>query len=287
MLYKRKRIIHLHSNNTGIFLLLNLVGFRHKIGVTLHNKRLINKKSVIKKKIIKGFLKQASFVLINDTQYKKALLNKGWITDERSYILPAFIPPTCQERSGINTNIRLFRGKYSFLISANTSKLSIENGIDIYGFDLLIELIHALGKKGIDAGLVFCLPQTGDIDYYKKCLDKIQQYGISEHIMILSTPMINGFEIWELSDLFIRPTLTDIEGISVKEALFCHTPAIASDVCSWPPSTILFKNRDFNDLLKKVLDVYYHKTFFISDVENPVSKIMQIYKDIESNAMTK
>lgn len=38
LLWKRRRIIHVHSNSYVIFLLLLLFGIRHKIGVTLHIK---------------------------------------------------------------------------------------------------------------------------------------------------------------------------------------------------------------------------------------------------------
>lgn len=48
---------------------------------------------------------------------------------------------------------------------------------------------------------------------------------------IVSGVIQNAFEYWKISDVFIRPTTTDIEGISVKEALWVNTPAIASDVC--------------------------------------------------------
>lgn len=289
LLMKRKRIIHLHSNNVYTFLALYMTGFRHHIGVTLHNKRLIDETSFIRRSIIKRFLKKASFVILNDPHYKQLLLEKEWIKEETSYVLPAFIPPTNQERCGVNETIRTFRTRHPFLISANASQLILEDRVDTYGFDLLIDLIVALKKRCIAAGLIFCLPQIGDTEYYDSCLKKIRREGIEQQILIVSEPLTNGFEIWELSDLFIRPTSTDIEGVSVKEALLCGTPVIASDVCLRPSSSILFRNRDFNDLLEKTMDVYHHPMQYKPlsvDIGNPVTDILNIYKNLCNSSTT-
>ena len=103
-------------------------------------------------------------------------------------------------------------------------------------------------------------------------------------IFIVQRALTNGFEVWKLSDLFIRPTFTDIEGLSVKEALFCGTPAIASDVCKRPLEAIIFKNRDFNDLLSKVLEVLNNnnKEFTVIPNDDTIKSILNIYNSIRN-----
>lgn len=66
------------------------------------------------------------------------------------------------EYSGLSDNVLVFREKCDYLISANTFRLVIEDGVDLYGLDLLIELIYDLRKDGINAGLLFCLPEIGN-----------------------------------------------------------------------------------------------------------------------------
>jgi glycosyltransferase involved in cell wall biosynthesis len=44
--FRKKRIIHLHSNNIFAFALFLLFGGRHKVGVTLHNQNLIKKTQI-------------------------------------------------------------------------------------------------------------------------------------------------------------------------------------------------------------------------------------------------
>ena len=46
---------------------------------------------------------------------------------------------------------------------------------------------------------------------------RIENYHLKEYVKIVSGVIQNAFEYWKISDVFIRPTTTDIEGISVKE----------------------------------------------------------------------
>lgn len=256
LLFRKKRVIHLHSNNLLAFALFILLGRRHKVGVTLHNQNLIKETSFIRKKIIQNFLRKADFVVLNDDNYMLRLCSHFHCLKNNFYVLPAFLPPDESEYLGLGEDILSFRKQHVFLLSANAYKLRYENGIDIYGFDLLIQLVKSLKEKGINVGLIFCLPMIGDMAYYQECLSLIKEMNIEDNILIVQKEIPNGFEVWKLSDLFIRPTFTDIEGISVKEALYCGTQAIASDVCKRPNETILFKNRNYRDLEEKVLNFY-------------------------------
>ena len=266
----------------NILVVQRVFGGRHKVGVTLHNQNLIKKTSFIKKKIIQVFLRHAAFVVLNDDNYLLKLCSHFHCSRNNFHILPAFLPPTQAEYIGLSEDILFFRKQHSFLLSANAYKLRYENGIDIYGFDLLIQLVKSLKEKGINVGLVFCLPMIGDMEYYQKCLSSIKEMNIDDNILVVQREIPNGFEIWKLSDLFIRPTYTDIEGISVKEALFCGTPAVASDVCKRPSEAVLFKNRSYEDLEEKVLG-FYNGSNYSSEggisIDNRVpEQLLEIYE---------
>lgn len=285
LLFAPTKIIHLQSNNVVAFLGLLVFGVKHKIGITIHNKNLVAVKSRIKCCIIRCFLKKVSFIILNDVDYKYALIKKFNCKEEKIHILPAFLPPIKMEFKGLDEDILAFRKKHKYLLSANAYKLRLENGVDVYGLDLLIRLVGELRKEGVDVGLIFCLPIIGDIEYYNKCLASIAKLQLQDSIYIVQKNLQNGFEVWKLSDLFIRPTLTDMEGISVKEALFCGTPAIASDVCNRPSEAILFQNRNFEDLKRKVLDVYHNQSVWknkatLNAKENSVESIIEIYKNL-------
>lgn len=284
LLFRKKRVIHLHSNNLFAFALFILLGKRHKVGVTLHNQNLIKETSFIRKKIIQSFLRRAAFVVLNDDNYMLKLCSYFHCSENKFHVLPAFLPPNESEYLGLSEDILLFRKLHSFVLSANAYKLRCENDIDIYGFDLLIQLVNSLKEKGINVGLIFCLPMIGDMAYYQKCLSLIKEMNIEDNILIVQKEMPNGFEVWKLSDLFIRPTFTDIEGISVKEALYSGTPAVASDVCKRPDEAILFENRNYKDLERKVLDFHKNRNQYrlrnISFAEHTVRQLWDIYSSL-------
>ena len=76
-------------------------------------------------------------------------------------------------------------------------------------------------------------------------------YALHDAIFI----MCGQKELWPLlkyATVFIRPTLSDSYGISIAEALYVGTPAVASDVCKRPVGTILYKAGDVVDLSEKV-----------------------------------
>lgn len=284
LLWRKRRIVHIHSNSYIIFLLLLLVGTRHKIGVTLHNQRIAKVKSSFKQFIFISFLRRADFIILNSKKYSDHLIHKYQLSKNRLHILPAFIPPMASEYSGLSDNVLVFREKCDYLISANAFRLVIEDGVDLYGLDLLIELIYDLRKYGINAGLLFCLPEIGNQKYYGEILNRIKDYHLGEYIKIVSGVIQNAFEYWKISDVFIRPTTTDIEGISVKEALWVNTPAIASNVCERPVGTLLFENRNYLDLKDKVLKIYkddkYKTIDFRKNVPDVVSGILEIYNSL-------
>ena len=103
--------------------------------------------------------------------------------------------------------------------------------------------------------------------------------------MIINENICNAFEYWEISDLFIRPTSTDMEGISVKEALYVGTNVVASDVCIRPKECILFKKRDQEDLNNKVKSVYksgacQKKVIYESLIDTP-QEMFKIYQSLK------
>ena len=209
---------------------------------------------------------------MNDRQFSEKFVDKFNVAPSKIHILPAFIAPTESERIGLPKYVLDFKAKHDFILSANASKLIKENGFDVYGVDMLVELVIKLRKDRIKVGLIFLLPMIGDEVYYDEIKQRIINSGITEDFIFIEGKCENGFEYWEMSDVFIRPTYTDMEGISIKEALSLGTMVVASDVCVRPVQCILFKNRDFEDLYDKISDLYESKKYkvkkkYISDVD--------------------
>jgi len=218
--------------------------------------------------------------LVNDSSYKEFIQKKYSLIKINILTVPAFIPPSQDEFIGLPKQIELFRKSKKILLSSNASSLKLLNGVDLYGFDMLIELVYYLKKKNYDIGLIVCISKIDNHKYYQKMLNLIKKYEISDDILIYSDELPNGFEVWKISDLFLRPTSTDSEGISVKEALCLGTQVVASDVCKRPKEANLFKSRDMDsfkevciDLINNLQNVKYYENI-------AVEKITDLYKQL-------
>ncbi len=169
-----------------------------------------------------------------------------------------FLPPALSEEQAIwatyPSDLSHFLRTRSPLILANAFRLVLINNQDLYGLDLCIELMHNLREKYPLCGLIIALAQRGNEQYYYKLLNNIKQASLQEYMYFLE----HQKELWPLMhkvDLFVRPTRSDSYGISVQEAIFFGTPALASDICKRPSKAFLFKTGDMNDFLTKAQSI--------------------------------
>jgi glycosyltransferase involved in cell wall biosynthesis len=277
LLWNRKRVIHLHSANLSGWLMFLLFGGRHTVILTLHNQKFRTKNNFLVAFINKLFLRRADFIVLNDSSYKIFIANLHQLQIDKIHVISAYIPPQESEKKGMPRQISQFIKTRSFVISANGSMVKMINGRDLYGLDILIETIQELKKEHPQVGLLYLLPQQGDKSYLDVLIRRIKTNGLSENILIYQHQISNGFEVWQNSNLFIRPTQTDIEGISVKEALSFGIPAIASDVCQRPAPCLTYKEGDFKELMEKIKQVMQTPPRIRYDASEAFSQIEKIY----------
>lgn len=273
-----RRIIHVQLCNVWFLTALYLTGWRHDIVITLHNRKLLLLKGW-KERMVRRFLSRTRAVIFNDPQFVDLLAGKYGIDKSVMTVLPTYIPPTESERRGLPEEIVSFCNKHRYTISTNAHSLIVNTWGDVYGFDQIIGMMDILvNRKGMDVGLVFLFSILGDKEYFDKCVERIKSLGLEERFLLIVGSDANGFEVWEKSDLFVRATNSDMEGISIKEALQFGTPVIASDVCTRPAEAILYHKGDVEELARKCADalesgkkVEYHPQTTVP------GKVMEIY----------
>ena len=165
-----------------------------------------------------------------------------------------FLPPDLSEEKTILAtypdNLFVFLQAHKPIISANAFKLILLQEKDLYGIMHSIKLVAQLKDQFPAIGLVIALGQRGNHHYYHELQELIILLDIADHIFFLE----NQKELWpllKLSNIFLRPTLSDGFSLSIEEALYLGTPTIASDVCVRPHNTVLFKTGDEHDLYIK------------------------------------
>ena len=254
----RKSIYHLDKFVLPLAVVLLLRPFRSVIILHNHSCRYIDALGRIERHILRLFLNRIDECIFISSSLLPYYTRNRLELPCTVTIQSPFLPPPIEEEDIIwktyDTKMLHFVTNRKPLIIANASKLVFYKGIDLYGLDMCVDLISKLTTKYPQIGLLFALAEIGEMKYFEESIQRINKANIATHFFF----MTGQKELWPLfrkCDLMIRPTYSDGYGISVAEALFFNCPAIASDVSDRPKGTILFKNRDFDDLLSKVNDV--------------------------------
>lgn len=283
-----KRIIHIHGFvhiKNQILLLILILLFRKKVIVTIHNDRfskIYSELNTIGKVITRLFYISVTYLVAVNSNSDFLFINRSKI-----YVIPAFIPPDVEE-TDITQLPEFFHQiikKHEFLITANAFKISFYNNEDLYGIDLSIELMKRLVSSGYkDFGFIYVIPDIGDYDYYEKMQNLVKKYNLEDNFHFYTKP-VDYPAVINMCDLFIRPTNTDGDALSIREAISLKKPAIASDVCMRPEGTILFKNRDIDDLFLKTIKVVFNydeerKKLENIEFDDNAKNILKVYKKI-------
>lgn len=285
----KENIIHSHFSEWRIRSIIAIMSFiNKKTIITIHGdslKQSLDTTNWIKKKIIKFSLKHTSYIIATNEDIKQLCLNME-VKPTRISVVPAFIPPSIieDEINDIPTEIWTFINTHSPIISANAFEIRFNKNEDLYGIDMCIDLCINLMKEYPTIGLIFFLPNIGDYNYYNKLKNIIIKSGIKNNFLFVNKEY-QFYPILINSNVFIRPTNTDGDSISIREALYFNIPVVASDCVERPKSTILFRNRDTKDFILRVNHVLnnikdYKKQIELKDKQDNFAKILEIYKNI-------
>jgi glycosyltransferase involved in cell wall biosynthesis len=281
-------IMHSHSHSWNERIILALVAMlkRNKIIFTYHSLREnSNQLPKLKLWLIKYILNYNSTHIVPNSNMEKQLLDYG-IKNSNVRVIPTFLLPLSQSDEKCPSYIYDFIKGAEHVVLANASNNNKYEGVDLYGIDLCIELCRKL-KKNIDIRLVFCLTKVTDKDYFDEIKNKIINFKLEKNFLIVNDN-ISLLPIFKVTSLFIRPTYYDSYGISVGESISLGVPCIASDVCKRTNGTILFTNRDFNELFEKTKEVLHEPKLFTNKlngikVSDNSYELLEVYGDLLKN----
>jgi len=118
---------------------------------------------------------------------------------------------------------------------------------------MCIQLTEKLKKDFPDIGFIFVLADEQRNEKYINTMKELSSKLYIENNFYFLTGQKEMWPLFKESDLMVRPTYSDGYGISIAEALYFNSHAIASKVCDRPEGTILFENRNVEDLYEKSL----------------------------------
>ena len=305
---KKKGSFNLRSCNIIEYIkkiLKSDVVFIHSGNIILKKSHLIISKLFLKKTILTfhGFSHRRKHEISNRIDnYFYSLSNKlifvnkdieikNKIAKNKYIIQHAFIPPIKDELvklpSIIDDRIIIAKINNEIIICANASKLIKFNNEDLYGLDMCITVTERLLRKNIKICFVFvvCSLEHGAelFHQYQKLITDLE---IDKNFLLINIDL-PFYKLIQKSNIVVRPTNTDGDSLTIREALFLNKKVLASDVTNRPDNTILFKNRDTDDFEEKLITLieneknvnqrnYQHK----NSTNNIYNDYRELYKKI-------
>ena len=250
-------IVHVHSSTPIIMALTGALKKKgnYRLFFTDHNPRLFKGLNKRRKNKIHKFLERLDLLVCVTEEIKENHLSSDMSLADRIIVLPAFIPPPLTDlekiTSGYPESLNQFVATHSPLLLTVAYQLNFFEGQDLYGVDMSIRLMTQLSEQFPDSGLIIALSNAEyNKSYLNKLSDQINSGSLAHRIYLLT----GNNEIWPLikkTDLFLRPTNSDGDAVSIREALYFDLPVLASDVTTRPPGCVTFKSRDQADYYRK------------------------------------
>jgi glycosyltransferase involved in cell wall biosynthesis len=251
---KKSDLIYVHSGSNILRIFHLVIGCitSKKIILTIHS--YPNKKKFFLRYIDEFFFKLASTIIIVNSE----ILGRISLPLEKCVVKPAFLPPVMETEPFLPEYVsswisnRKNRGK--LIICANAWQLKIFNNQDLYGLDMCIDVASKLVGNSIPISFVFNVSSlaVGE-NLYMKYQSIIKKLNLTDSFLLLNENL-SFVRLIEQADIVLRPTNTDGDALTIREALYLNKTIIASDVVNRPSGTILFRSRDTNDLRIKIIE---------------------------------
>jgi glycosyltransferase involved in cell wall biosynthesis len=203
--------------------------------------------------------------------------------------ISAFIPPDISNDiiDRIPNTLQDFLIRDSFKLLLNGTIINNQKFFDLYGFKDSIVLLENLRKieKKVDLILIIlgATVDKGSIDYLNSLKSYIKRKGLDEYVFWVENV---NMELWPLLrkvHVFLRPTKSDGDALSIRESLYLKIPVIASDVVPRPINTIVYDLHSETDFVNKTISLIENYSEYTSRLEsNNVNFADQIIEQYEN-----
>jgi glycosyltransferase involved in cell wall biosynthesis len=208
----------------------------------------------------------------------------------RTVEIPAFIPPVISNgsRGFVPPHVENFLLRDTFKMLVNGFVIINEKFKDLYGLKdsvLLLEQLLKLGKSTDLIIIVLGYPYSAEAEQYLRSLKEYAaEKKLTENICwVENTPM----DLWPLLKrvhVFLRPTKSDGDALSVRESLWLKIPAISSDAVPRPEGTVVYNLDSQKDFLDKAVQIIDNYNETVSGIGNSAGGFAnEIIRQYETN----
>jgi glycosyltransferase involved in cell wall biosynthesis len=167
-------------------------------------------------------------------------------------VIPDYLPVP------VNDLVELDGGAASFFEAHETLvvcayRVHLSDDGDMYGLDLAVDAFVALAPERPRLGLALFLavrPRWRQRRYFAALVARLHAAGLGGRTLVrFAQPLSPAFDH---DVVYVRPTRSDGDAVSVREALERGVRVVASDVVARPPGTMLFESGDAASLAEAV-----------------------------------
>jgi glycosyltransferase involved in cell wall biosynthesis len=173
-------------------------------------------------------------------------------------VLPDFLEARDQHQSYESPIEEFLASGRTVLVPAFRVQL-LRDRSDLYGLDLAVEAFLAIAAEQPNLRLALFIAERPTARraarYLRTLVRRLEEADLEDRVLILfGLPLTPAFRH---DVILVRPTRTDGDAVSVREALHAGVPVLASDVVGRPPGVVTFATEVVADLrraLRQVVD---------------------------------
>jgi glycosyltransferase involved in cell wall biosynthesis len=159
------------------------------------------------------------------------------VVDQPTRVIPAYVPVSSDHLMLSPETAAFLQRGVNLLVAAY--RLSVDrSGRTIYGLETAIDSFKALAPSRPDLHLAVFLASAPksrrETDRLRGLLERVDDSNVRSRIGVFcGEPLTPALR---MAALYLRPTLTDGDAVSIREAIDAGVPVLASDVVVRPPS---------------------------------------------------
>ena len=205
------------------------------------------------RKLLRHYLRRASAIVPVNPDVAVFIREQVQVETTEIAVIPAFLPPSRTELADENipdSVMQFIDGQT--VIGTHGWFGFFQDDVHVYGFDMIAELVAMTKERGLNVVFYTVISGSYDDDHREQIL-RLQE-PLKDRWMIIEEPFTCA-SLYGKSDIFIRPTYTDGDSVSIRECLSLGVPVIASDAVRRPDECSLFESRNQDRLNTVFLEV--------------------------------
>ncbi len=239
--HSRFDIIHCHAS--GNFRMRYILAFRRfyhgaKLIFTVHR----DVSRIMQEGVLEALAKVDCLICVKtgDSEFLQKKNNLVTAVD-----IPAFIMPVNIDESMVPGEVLSFAKSSQIPLMIVTGSIVLDGPFyDLYGLQDAIQLYKELSNNGLKLRLLMVItgnPLSHQQNIFLNALKELVQND--ENVMITSHIQMPLVPLFKYAKLFLRPTKTDGDALSVREALAMKCSVLASDASVRPNGCIIYHDK--------------------------------------------